>query len=550
MPEATPTRPALWPRARLVRVALLCLLAFALLRGLLMGLTIPHFWGPDEDYHFLYGHYLAHEHALPSPDKPLYPREYGLATDAIVYDAYCCGANEGIFVGDPRRSIEETSGLPDSAREPRETGRGVGVIHPPLYHSTVAVVDAIGGDASILTRVTWVRFVTALFGVLAIYAAWLLAAQVLRDSRLQLLAAFMVAVQPMVAYLAGIVNHDSALIAFCTLATAMMLFILRSPPRMAQGAWLGGCLVLALFVKGSALALLPVAGVAYLGQWLVHRGQLREVLRSAALAAGLVLVLAGWWYIRSRIVYGSATGAASSATTGEGGFPGLGDLLTWTKEWTGLTYRTYWWHYVFFSAPGPSPSKYIPALLGAVGMLGLAFLGARRWRTLFDRDRPLVRQLLLLVLVAFAFYLPFLYIDLMRRADGLSFYVNGGRYLLPAYAGVAVLFLAGVRELVAREARELVFWVVGLVALVFGTFVYLKYSLWFYFGREGISETFRRLTYNRPAFVTEGFLWVLTTLLVAALVGFVASVFRIRRTSDDPTASAPAPATKPYAGVT
>ena len=51
----------------------------------------------------------------------------------------------------------------------------------------------------------------------------------------------MVAVQPMVAYLAGIVNHDSALIAFCTLATAMLLFILRSPPRMAQGAWLGGC---------------------------------------------------------------------------------------------------------------------------------------------------------------------------------------------------------------------------------------------------------------------------------------------------------------------
>ena len=236
----------------------------------------------------------------------------------------------------------------------------MGVIHPPLYHSTVAVVDAVGGDASILTRVTWVRFVTALFGTLAVYAAWLLAAQVFRDSRLQLLAAFMVSVQPMVAYLAGIVNHDSALIAFCTLATAMLLFILRSPPRMAQGAWLGGCLVLALFVKGSALALLPVAGVAYLGQWLVHRDQLREVLRSVALAAGLVLVLAGWWYIRSRIVYGSTTGAAASATTGEGGFPGLGDLLSWTKEWTGLTYRTYWWHYIFFSAPGPSPEQVHP----------------------------------------------------------------------------------------------------------------------------------------------------------------------------------------------
>ena len=31
---------------------------------------------------------------------------------------------------------------------------------------------------------------TALFGALAVYAAWLLAAQVFRDARLQLLAAF------------------------------------------------------------------------------------------------------------------------------------------------------------------------------------------------------------------------------------------------------------------------------------------------------------------------------------------------------------------------
>ena len=114
--------PALWPLARLVRVALLCLLAFALLRGLLMGADDPPLLGAGRGLPLPLRHYLAHEHALPSPDKPLYPREYGLGTDAIIYDAYCCGANEGIFVGDPQRSIEETSGLPDSAREPRETG--------------------------------------------------------------------------------------------------------------------------------------------------------------------------------------------------------------------------------------------------------------------------------------------------------------------------------------------------------------------------------------------------------------------------------------------
>ena len=80
----------------------------------------------------------------------------------------------------------------------------------------------------------------------------------------------------------------------------------------------------------------------------------------------------------------------------------------------------------------------------------------------------------------------------MRRADWLFVYVNGGRYLLPAYAGVAVLFLAGVRELVAREAREL-----GVLGRGPGWRCSAPSSTssiccGLNFGREGILETFRR----------------------------------------------------------
>jgi Dolichyl-phosphate-mannose-protein mannosyltransferase len=531
-----PARPRLLPAGRWGRLALLFLVAFALFRGLVLSVTIPAFWGPDEDYHFLYTDYLVTQNALISPDKPIYPTEYEATKRYINYDVFCCGP-PGDLPGEPKAGIERLDRLPDMSREPVYFDRGVGVVHPPLYHLVAAVGDWAAGDASILTRLQWVRVVTAAFGALAVYAAWLLAAQVFRDVRLQLLSAFIVAVQPMLAFLSGIANHDAALIAFSTLALAMMAFILRTPPRAIQGAWLGGAIVLALFVKGSALALVAVAALAYLGQWLVYRDRWREVLRSAVLALGLVVVLAAWWYIRARIVYGQATGYTGPITgAGAGAEPGAGpgaspgDILTWIKEWTGTTYRTYWWHYIFFQTPaGLAGTKPIPLLVGLAGMLGLARLAWKQFRRLFSPESPLLRQVMVLTAAAFAFWLPLMAVDLMRKADGLQFFVTGGRYLLPAYAGVAVLLVAGLRELVGRRLQGYVLALVGLVALGFGTFVYVKYSLQHYMGREPVDELIRRMTFHRPAFITEGSISALFGVTVAALLAFAYAVFRSGR---------------------
>ena len=524
-------RPPLLPEGRWGRVALIALISFALLRGLLVAITIPHFWAPDEDYHFLYADYLTTQHALPSPDKPLYTSEYPNAVQTMNYDAYCCGPFETTFGGDPKAAVKATSGLDqDNYRTPNHEGRGVGVVHPPLYQLGSAAVNAAAGDASIFTRVTWVRFFTTLFGALAVYGAWLLAAQVFRDVRLQLLAGFLMAVQPLVMYLAGVVNHDSALFAFTTLALAQMAFILRSSPRAAQGAWLGGAIVLALFVKGSALALLPLVGLTYLLQWRAHRGSGREVLRSAGLAVGLPVVLAGWWYVRAQIVYGSATGTTTPVTGGGGATGGASpsQLLDWAAEWTGLTYRTYWFHYAWYQAPGPMFAKYVPMYLGAIGAVGLAYLGWVRRRTLLLAEQPLLRQLVVLFAAVMAFYLPFMVVDVLRRADGLPYYVDGGRYLLPAYGAVVVLFIAGIREVVRRELRPLAFTVVAAIALLFGFWVYYKFSLTFYFGRPDIGELFRRLTFNRPAFVSVEFVWALVVAIAAALAAFVYALWRTR----------------------
>jgi predicted membrane protein DUF2142 len=523
-------RPRFLPETRWARVALIALLAFTLLRGVLWGLTTPSFWAPDEDYHFLYAEYLTTQHALISPKKPLYPKEYPAAVDAIDYNAFCCGPRRS-FSGDPKASIKRLARLPHSARDPVIAGRGVGVVHPPLYQGLAAILNWSLDGKSILTRLTWIRFMTAAFGVLAVLFAWVLAAQVLPDPRLQLLSALLVAVQPMLGYLSGIVNHDMALVAFFTAALAVMAFMLRTPPRAAQGAWLGAFVLLALLVKGSAAVLVPLAALTYLAQGLVYRERWREIARSVGLAALVAVPLVGAWYVRARIVYGSSTGAVGNVLAGGSGeaHHGLGDMLRYAKEWTGLVYRTYWWHYQPGEGPGPSFAKYVPAFFGALGAVGLSLVAWSERRSLLAAGRPLLRQSVILVAAALALYLSFLGVDVTRRADGGSFLVVGGRYLLPAFPAVAVLFVVGLRALIRPAAQPLVFVVVAAAAVVFGIDVYMRFYAHRYFGDVGIGEFMRRLSFDRPEFVTRFSLSVLLVLLAASLIGFVYAVARVER---------------------
>ena len=92
-----PPAPRLLPEATWARWALALLLVFTLLRGGMWAVEQPYFWAPDEDYHFLYVEHLTTQGSLPSPDEPLYPREYPLLIEAMKYDQYSAGPRAGLL---------------------------------------------------------------------------------------------------------------------------------------------------------------------------------------------------------------------------------------------------------------------------------------------------------------------------------------------------------------------------------------------------------------------------------------------------------------------
>jgi hypothetical protein len=512
---------------RWARWALVFLLAFTFLRGAVWAVTFPAFFGPDEDYHFLYAEYLTTQHALPDPDKELYPREYPRLVEAMHYDDYCCGPRITFDHHDPKYSLKVASHFPRSWREPFEMGRGVGVVHPPLYQASGALVNRSLDDYNVFTRFMAVRWMTSLMGVLAVFAAWLLAAQVFRSESLRLLVAFLVSVQPMIGLLSGIVNHDTLVIATFTLSMAFMLFLLRAPPAPRQGLWLGGAIALGLLTKSTCLVLIPLAGLAYAGQALAHRGQLRTVVRSALRAGIAIAVLAGWWYAYNLIEHGTLTGAVAESGKSSSPTPlTLDNLWTWTKQWTGFTYRTYWFHHSWSEAPRNASYFYLPGYVGLVGMAGVALLVARCRRDLLTTDRPLLRQALLLTITAVALYLSFLWVDIGHVRNGSGFSMTGGRYLLPAYAGVATLLVAGLRELVSRRAQPLVFSGLAAVAAWFCWSVYTRSYVHRYYGDDlqPWRTILRNMTFDRPEFVTVTTLRIAMALIFLTLVAAVVSV--------------------------
>ena len=281
----------------------------------------------------------------------------------------------------------------------------------------------------------------------------------------------------------------------------------------------------------------------------------------------MILVLIGWWYIRSKLLWGTFTGAvhgyhgpgqiapvppvpapAADATAPVTALarPGasLSDYYHWAREWLGTAYRTFWFHFLEFEAPRGTWLYYLPGATAAAGALAYAVYVVDRWRTLLDPTRAVLRQSLLIAASSVTFVAPFLVEDLQRRADGGSFLTAAGRFLLPTYAPLVVCALIGVLWIVRERLQPVVLAAMALFAGYFVWAVWDSHYVGRYFGTTTLSDAFQRMTYDRPEFVSAPLLWVVLVSSAAALIGAAVAILRIARTErtgdDDVAVSAPA----------
>lgn len=126
-------------------------------------------------------------------------------------------------------------------------------------------------------------------------------------SWLPVLAAALVAFNPMFIFLSASVNNDNLIVFLGSWALLLNARVLRDGLPTRRAATLAVVLGLAALTKLSGLTLLPVTGAALAVH--AHRtgGWRRTLATGLGMAAGMLLI-AGWWYARNLRLYGELTG--------------------------------------------------------------------------------------------------------------------------------------------------------------------------------------------------------------------------------------------------
>lgn len=388
---------------------LLLLLLLAAILAVIYNAVILVGKAPDEDRHMSYVRVLAEEHVLP----------------------YQVTVN--------RQLVEY---------------RGAHTFHPPLYY--IALLPLY--EVARLLPEGWRWHVVRLGSTaLCLGALWLLygvALGALGDSRWASLVVAQLALLPMFGMTAASINNDSA--AFFCISLLLWLLAVRYPRSLDwhSAVWFGVALALGTLCKASVLwcglVMLPV----YL---FLQRKQPGCTLRQAGVRAAIILVLvltlAGWWHVRSMMLYGTWNPMPPPAPSPALPPPEAGKLVVMLHPafpihvWWAVasTFTTFWSQKDWWPQPDllsfslrtvwPWRSGFDLLLAGycGVGLLGLC----RRPRSAIQN--PLAWWLPIVALVAL--WLVVLEVALFYHWG----WAEGGRYLFPAGLGLALPVIAGWR---------------------------------------------------------------------------------------------------------
>ncbi len=388
----------------------------------------PGMRGPDEPNHVAVAVDLFETGAYPPPGTAPFPASvrasypwFGFPGAAEVFSS---AGPVGALPDDAPtlRDLRDENPTADAAMTNQITQ------HPPLYYLALAgAIHAFGlADVPVTQAILALRLVTAAM-LLPIPALIATTCRRLRLPPAAILAAsFIPAAWIQFAHINVLVGNGALLALTCTLALALMVRVVTGDLTVRTGVALGFALAAALWTKGYALALLPLAIFVYLWRWRADRARIWPPMLAGAAVAALGLV----WYVGALLVHGSLQPTAGPPKVIVFAWE---PLLTWIGVFARDLSGSMWMNLGWLETPIRPAALHIAASLIA---LALAAYGA--WRL---RDRPavivlLVGAILLTVLIfAVGSARHWLWNGTIRAAQG--------RYLHGAVLAVAVMIAAG-----------------------------------------------------------------------------------------------------------
>ena len=280
---------------------LLGLLLFAyLLLGVIYSFATPIFEASDEPWHYAVVREIVTNHQLPvqvpgvkttweheGSQPPLYYFLGALLTAGVDISDYDAHAVENPF---------SQMGIPGTTNN---------------VNMRKHIPGQMPWDGGTPLAVFLIRWFSLLLGAGTVYFTYRLA-RTLTPSRewLPLLAAALVAFNPMVLFINASVNNDNLIILLSTIALWLIAVELTDDTPGAHWSrtlMLGVIIGLAAVTKISGTMLLPTVALAFTFRAWKERAWGAWVLRGLVIAVA-VLLIAGWWYVRNWHLYGDWMG--------------------------------------------------------------------------------------------------------------------------------------------------------------------------------------------------------------------------------------------------
>lgn len=396
--------------------------------GVAFGLATPMFEAPDEANHFLFVRYLQIHRALPvqtlDQDGPRahHPPLYFLLAALLSGWAPNAGGAERV---EPQQNANLWFRYGDQSND-----------HKTKYLHTPQERWPFRGQA---LAVHVIRLLSTVFSVLAVFFTYLAAQQLLpANEPVALLAAALLAFNPMVLFMSGVVQNSTSALASSAALLYTLSRWLRQGFTLRRWAWLGVLFSASILFQVSGLTLAVPVGMAL--AYAAWRARRFKRLLTGGIAFGLpVVLLTGWWFARNQILYGDWT-ANSIVGALWSDQPIMPLEQVWHLLITGMVGRFGFGLIVEY----PDAVYWTVWALAIVAVVGLGLrlwrarrsraaspLGGRQWP---DDDAALWAMhvaTVLVVAVALVLY--------------MWWFIRGGhgRYLFTAYPSLALLLAAG-----------------------------------------------------------------------------------------------------------
>jgi len=311
----------------------------------------------------------------------------------------------------------------------------------------VHLPDEFPAESATMRATVWLRLLSLALGGVTVVCAYCVA-RLLWPERptLALGAAVWVAFNPKFIATSASVTNDPLLNALFSLALLLMLRTMRNGARWPRWAALGALVGTGMLVKQSALALLPLGGLAILGQAEEHAASgerldsyVGKVFKHGAAFGLAALAVGGWWYAYNALRYGDPLGVAPhlAAQVPLKGFDWRALSMTFRSYWSGFAWgiTSPVWIYWAIAAV---------VVIALLGLLRVCLPGGELWRLSRMKRRALG-------ILAAAVILNTIALVRWAVVTGAPF----GRLLFPSIAATGVLCTWGLGQWVGIGTRLL-----------------------------------------------------------------------------------------------